>query len=160
MDDDFPRKAEEIREPDPAAGHTIPEQLPESVSANGREVGDHSFRAQRQRVVLAEPGRTTSLAARVELAEQTSWGEVLINDLIKAQLRTGALFVGLTLLLLGALPALFYLSPTIADLEVIGLPVPWVLLVIAPFPLLLGMSLWYNRSAERHERDFVDMIEN
>lgn len=116
---------------------------------------------RRQRVVLAEPSRAAhSLRSRVELEEQTSWGALLINDLIKAQLRTGVVLGGLVFLLAVATPLVFFLSPTIANLRVIGLPVPWLLLGIAPFPLLFGVGLWYNRLAERHERDFVDMIEN
>ncbi len=100
------------------------------------------------------------MRAKVELAEQTSWGRLLIKDLVKVQLRSGALLLGLVVLLLGALPAAFHFLPTLATIRVIGLPVSWVLLAVAPFPLLFAVGLWYNRLAERHERDFVAMIEN
>jgi hypothetical protein len=41
-----------------------------------------------------------------------------------------------------------------------GIPVAWLILGVLPFPFLFGVGLWYNRLAERHERNFVDMIEN
>jgi hypothetical protein len=117
---------------------------------------------KRQRVVLADPrARSRSiLRARVELEEQTSWGEALIKDLVKRQLRT-ALVLGLpVLVVLGSLPLAFYLSPTFAALKVIGMPLAWLLLGVLPFPLLLLASLGYNRRAEDHEREFVELIDN
>jgi hypothetical protein len=59
-----------------------------------------------------------------------------------------------------SLPVLFYLIPSFGQVSVVGLPLPWLILGVAPFPFLFGIGLWYNRLAERHERDFVDMIEN
>ena len=100
------------------------------------------------------------MRARVELAEQTSWGKLLVKDLVKVQLRAGSLLFGLVVVVLGALPLLFHHVPEVTTWRVVGLPLPWILLGIVPFPLLFGVGLWYNRLAERHERDFVAMIEN
>lgn len=117
---------------------------------------------KRQRVILADPRSRSrpALRARVELEEQTSWGEALIKDLVKRQMRT-ALLVGVpVLVVLGSLPLVFYLSPTFAQLRVIGVPLAWLLLGVMPFPFLLGAGLVYNRLAEAHEREFVDMIDS
>ncbi|NIJ14510.1 hypothetical protein FHU38_004911 [Saccharomonospora amisosensis] len=163
MTDEVYRKIDGIREPDPTLGRSVPSRQQTSrpaipIPSDGDPA---TLRARRQRVVLAEPSRSPGgLRARVELAQQTSWGELLISDLIKAQLRSGVLLAVLAAFVLGALPLAFYFSPTLATLRFIGLPVPWLLLGIAPFPFLLGVGLWYNRLAERHERDFVNMIEN
>lgn len=160
--DEYHRDAGGIRQPDPTLGRRAPAPPPgPPVVPFPEPAPEPPSRARRQRVVLAEPSRgTTSLRARVELEEQTSWGELLIKDLIKAQLRSGLLLAALVLVLLGALPIAFYLSPTFATMRVLGIPLPWLLLGVAPFPLLFVVGLWYNRLAERHERDFVDMIEN
>lgn len=117
---------------------------------------------KRQRVVLADPRSRSrpTLRARVELEEQTSWGEALIKDLVKRQLRTALLLGLVMLLLLGSLPLAFYLSPTFAEATVIGMPLAWLLLGVLPFPLLLVAGLVHNRLAEAHERDFVDLIDN
>ena len=166
-----------IRRPDPTLGkraRSVEPQRPtvalsssasSASSALSPEVaspGEGHARAQRQRVVLAEPRRrsSSSMRARVELAEQTSWGKLLVKDLVKVQLRAGSLLFGLVVVVLGALPLLFHHVPEVTTWRVVGLPLPWILLGIVPFPLLFGVGLWYNRLAERHERDFVAMIEN
>lgn len=111
--------------------------------------------------MLAEPSRSSnSLRARVELEEQTSWGELLIKDLVKVQLRTAVLLGLLVFGVLCAIPAVFYAVPAVTQLRLAGIPVPWLLLAVAPFPLMFGVGLWYNRLAERRERDFVNMIEH
>lgn len=117
---------------------------------------------KRQRVVLADPRSRSrpTLRARVELEEQTSWGEALIKDLVKRQLRTALLLGLVMLLLLGSLPLAFYLSPAFAKVEVVGIPLAWLLLGVLPFPLLLVAGLLHNRLAEAHEHEFVDLIDN
>jgi hypothetical protein len=173
MAEDFSRRVDGVREPDPTLGrHPLgrdPEQLSSGTSGE-LEIPEDLLEQQaapevkpprRQRVVLTDPRqRAGGLRARVELEEQTSWGEMLIRDLVKAQAKTGIALFGLTLVILGALPLAFYLAPSFGGLTVIGVPLPWVLLGVFPFPLLFVVGLWYNRLAERNERDFVDMIES
>ncbi|PRX47857.1 hypothetical protein B0I33_105441 [Prauserella shujinwangii] len=165
MTDDYYRRVGGIRQPDPTLGKRVPvtprpEPAPEPPAPQPSQP-EPQPKVRRQKVVLAEPTRSShSLRARVELEEQTSWGEMLIKDLMKAQLRSGLLLAAFVLVLLGALPIAFYLSPTFATMRFVGVPLPWLLLGVAPFPLLFGVGLWYNRLAESHERDFVNMIEN
>ncbi|WP_309110092.1 hypothetical protein [Saccharothrix sp.] len=115
---------------------------------------------RRRRVVLADPrGRGRVLRTIIELEEQTSVGEKLIRDLIKQQLKTAFLLGGGTLLLLASLPVLFYLLPGLADVELLGVRLPWVLLGLLPFPLLYGVGYAYRRLAESHEHDFVSSVD-
>jgi hypothetical protein len=166
--DDFdfyhPVAEDPVGKPDPTLGKNLNRQEPEAdllaQFLNPPPVPQVKP-PRRQRVVLADPRvAANTLRARVELEEQTSWGELLIKDLVKEQLRTGLLLGLLVVVLLGSLPAVFYFLPDFARLTVVGLPVPWLILGVLPFPLLFGVGLWYNRLAERHERAFVDMIEN
>jgi len=60
---------------------------------------------------------------------------------------------------LGSLPLLFFLLPHLSEVTIAGVALPWLLLGVVPFPLLFGVGYWYNMLAERHERDFVDMVE-
>jgi hypothetical protein len=172
MNQDYYGRVNGVREPDPTLGKKSSRVAQEPAAVESVPTAAVDFAAgtvepephtkpRRQRVVLADPGKpTTTLRARVELEEQTSWGEVLVKELVTTQLRTGVLLALLVVVLLGSLPLVFYFSPTFAGLSVIGIPVAWVLLGVAPFPLLFLVGLWYNRLAEKHERDFVDMIEN
>jgi hypothetical protein len=36
---------------------------------------------------------------------------------------------------------------------------PWIILALMPFPLFYGIGFWFRRTAERHERDFVSMVD-
>ncbi|EIE97105.1 hypothetical protein [Saccharomonospora glauca] len=163
--DDVYRSIRGIREPDPTLGKKPrPSEIvrPTVSLSSGPQSAEGNAKPRRKRVVLAEPRRmsSASMRARVELAEQTSWGKLLVKDLVRAQMRAGLSLFGLVVVVLAALPVLFHFVPELATWRVIGIPVSWILLAILPFPLLLGVGLWYNRLAERHERDFVAMIEN
>jgi len=167
MSDDVHRRIEGVRKPDPTLGKRYVPHEPARVDrvppAPAETAPEPPAKPpKRQRVVLADPKSksTPTLRARVELEEQTSWGTALISDLVKHQFRTGVTLALLVLVLLGGLPLAFYLAPGFAALRVIGVPLAWLLLGVLPFPLLLLVGLAYNRLAERHERDFVDMIES
>lgn len=135
------------------SSHDGEESRPEQPGRPGR--------TRRKRVVLADPSRpVTVLRTLSEVQEQTSVGEALVRNLMRAQLRTALWLAALVLVLLGALPLAWYLSPTFARLTVAGVRLPWLLLGVLPFPLLFGVGYWYHRKAEHHERDFVDMMEN
>lgn len=116
---------------------------------------------RRKRVVLNDSRNpVTVLRTITELEEQTSVGEALVRNLVRAQLRMAIGLAALVGIPLAGLPLAFYLSPTFANLCVFGLRLPWLLLGVLPFPVLFGIGYWYNRLAERHEKDFVNMVES
>lgn len=160
-----------IRTPDPTLGKTRPsikpvpvERVPGVPAHLKAELADPPTKPKRQRVVLDAGAPVTpaasALHSRVELAQQTSWGEMLIKDLIHALLRSGGLLALIGLVLIGGMPLAMWLVPQFAQLTVVGVPVTWLLLGVAPFPLLAGLGLLYIRICERYERAFVDMIEH
>ncbi|WNV91507.1 hypothetical protein [Umezawaea sp. Da 62-37] len=115
---------------------------------------------RRRRVVLADAkGRGRAMRTIIELEEQTSVGEKLVRDLITTQLRTAFLLGAGTLLVLCALPALFLWVPAISDVQLAGVRLPWIILALLPFPALYGVGYWFRHTAERHERDFVSMVD-
>ena len=116
---------------------------------------------RRKRVVLNDSRNpVTVLRTITELEEQTSVGEALVRNLVRAQLRMAVGLAALVGVPLAGLPLAFYLSPTFANLCVFGIRLPWLLLGVLPFPVLFGIGYWYNRIAERHEKDFVNMVES
>jgi hypothetical protein len=115
---------------------------------------------RRRRVVLADrKGRGKAMRTIIELEEQTSVGEKLVRDLINQQLRTAFLLGGSTLLFLCLLPALFLWVPALSDVQLVGVRLPWLILALMPFPLFYAIGYWFRRTAERHERDFVSMVD-
>jgi hypothetical protein len=110
------------------------------------------------RVVLAQP-RVRREPARREIEEQTEVGDVLVSGLIRAQL---GLAVRLALLvggLFGALPLLFALAPALGRYRLFGVELPWLLLGVAAYPVLVGVAVVYVRLAERNEQDFADLVD-
>jgi hypothetical protein len=115
---------------------------------------------RRKRVVLAgSRSPVTVLRTVVELEEQTSYGEELVRGFVRVQLRTSLALAALTALLLCGWPIVFYLVPELSSVTVVGVRLPWLILGIAPFPLLFAIGYWYNWLADHHERAFVEMVE-
>ena len=134
---------------EPVPGSSVPDSsVPPEVAARRVAVRNPRGRAVRRR------DRTL-----VELAEQTEVGDVLLRSLIRAQLSLAIrVFAVFGSVLLG-LPALFATYDGLDDLSLLGIPLPWVILGGAIYPLLVLMALLYVRQAERNERDFVELVE-
>jgi hypothetical protein len=118
----------------------------------------------KQRVLVTSPRMTARprppfRSGTRDIAEQTGVGEVYTRSLLRTQLRIGLSAVALTVLGIGALPALFALEPQLAGVRVLTVPLPWLLAGVAVYPLLVGVGWWYVRAAERAEREFADLVE-
>ena len=116
---------------------------------------------ERIRVVLADAAQARSGRdrTRAELAEQTRVGEALVSGLVRAQL---ALAVRLSMVVaigLGGLPLLFAVAPSVGDVNVFGMKLPWLLLGVVAYPFLVGVGLAYVHLAERNEQDFTALVE-
>lgn len=95
---------------------------------------------------------------RRALDEQDVVGELLVRSLMRAQLRLALRIGGVLLGVLGLLPLLFALVPASRTTQVLGLPLPWLLLGILVYPGLVLAGRVYVRSAERNEQDFVELV--
>ena len=117
----------------------------------------------RPRVRVTSPRTGATRQRRVtgasEIDAQTGIGEVYMASLLRAQLRLAALVLVTLGLVLGGLPLLFLRFPGLVRVEVLGMPLPWVLLGFAVYPFLLLLGWGYVRAAERNERDFTDVVE-
>ena len=125
-----------------------------------RSYADPPTKPRRKRVVLADSrAPVTRLRTVVELEEQTSYGEELVRQLIRAQFKAAAWAWGVVALIFISMPALFFFLPQLSEVTLAGVRLPWLTLGLLPFPLLFGAGYWYNHRAERQERDFVAMVE-
>jgi hypothetical protein len=133
---------------------------PGKSDRHDRPYKDPPTKPRRKRVVLADSrAPVTVLRTVVELEEQTSYGEELVTQFVRHQLRIAVQMWGLVILLLAAVPVVFFLVPPLAELNVAGVRLPWLVIGVLPFPLLFGVGYWYNRVVERHEQAFVAMVE-
>ncbi|HEY0639500.1 MAG TPA: hypothetical protein VGD67_17775 [Pseudonocardiaceae bacterium] len=116
---------------------------------------------KRVRVVLAERKRARRVVRTLaEVEEQTGVGEMLVRNLIRAQLSVSlwlTLFVAVTI---GALPAVFYYVEDIGEISLLGVRLPWLVLGVLVYPFLLVVGFVYVRYAERNEQTFVNMVED
>lgn len=100
----------------------------------------------------------TPRAPREELAEATPHGDVYLARLIRAQLRLSLLGLGAFGGLIGSLPLLFLLWPSLQDVEVLGVPLPLAILVVPLFPLIVVIGLLYQRRADALDEAFRDVV--
>lgn len=109
----------------------------------------------RTSAVRRPPGRSALRA----LDEQDQVGELLVRSLVRAQLLLALRLLAVLALLLGGLPLLFAVAPATRDVQVLGLPLPWLVLGVLVYPAMVVGGLVYLRLAERNERDFTELVE-
>jgi hypothetical protein len=117
-----------------------------------------------RRVRIESPTRSgvrapTRRAVSREIDEQTHVGEVYMRALLRTQLRLGLGVCLIFAVLLGGLPLLSALQPSVSDAHLLGLPLPWLVLGVLVYPVLIAGAWFYVRTAERNEQDFVELVE-
>jgi len=125
------------------------------------EQGDRPEPPRRIRVTSPRTSarRTQQATVASEIDAQTRLGEIYMSSLLRAQLRLAILVIATVLVFVAGLPLLFSVVPSLAEVMVLGMPLPWVLLGFAVYPFLLLLGWLYVRAAERNERDFTDVVE-
>ncbi len=86
-------------------------------------------------------------------------GVLLLRTLVRAQLSLAMRLAAVFGCLLGGLPLLLAVSPGVRDADVLGLPLPWLLLGLVMYPLLWAGGWVYVRQAERNEQDYLDLVD-
>jgi hypothetical protein len=117
--------------------------------------------AKRERVVLAKRRSSRRVVRTLaDLEDQTSVGEVLVRQLVRVQLVLSIRLMLLTAIVLVGIPLLFLLVPSLSTVTILNLRLPWLLLGLVIYPFFIAVAWSYNRSADRNEQDFAEMVEN
>lgn len=103
---------------------------------------------------LLGPRRTVS----TEIDEQTGLGEVYMAALIRAQLRLSLSVLAAAFVMLGGLPVLFLALPVTRDIQIWRIPLPWLILGVAVYPVVAWGARYYVRHAEQIEREFLALV--
>ncbi len=98
-------------------------------------------------------------SATTDIDEQTVVGELYISSLMRTQLRLGLAVLAGFGVTVGGLPLLFLLAPGLARYELLGLPLPWLLLGVLAYPAIALAAWAHLRAAERVERDFSELVD-
>lgn len=116
---------------------------------------------RRVRVTSPRAGAARRQAGRGgtrEIDEQTQVGDLYMRSLMHSQLRLALKVIVATSVFLGALPLLFALVPASRTLNVIGIPLPWLLLGVVVYPVVYVAARIYVRHAERIEAEFTEFV--
>ena len=108
--------------------------------------------------VTGPPRRRTAMTRVREVDAETRLGSLYLGSLLREQLWLAVRTLGALALSLGLLPVVFALVPGLADVELLGLPLAWLLLGVAAYPLLVLLGWRYLRRAERNEDAFVELM--
>ena len=111
-------------------------------------------RVERRRTVAPD-----STAMSQEIDAQSRLGDALLRSLMRAQLRLAGVVLLLLAVSLGALPLIFAVAPGVRRMHVLGIPLPWLLLGVLVYPVLLGLGWFYVRYAERNEAGFTRLLD-
>jgi hypothetical protein len=96
---------------------------------------------------------------REELVEVTAHGKVYLRRLIRAQLTLSLLALLAFGGLIGSLPLLLVLVPSLQDTELLGVPLPVVVLIMPIFPLIVALGWLYQRRADALDDEFRELLE-
>ncbi|MDT4984394.1 MAG: hypothetical protein QOF95_1884 [Pseudonocardiales bacterium] len=108
----------------------------------------------RTEAVRRMPTRPTSH----EIDEQTQVGAVYMDSLIRSQRRLAVMVcLTITAVLVGT-ALLGALVPRFAQLRLLGVPLPWVVLGVLVYPVLIMLAAYTVRKAERNEHAFTELV--
>ena len=133
-----------------------------SVDPKERPSERRPSKATRVRVTSPRMGTASTAAARStrrEIDEDTVVGEVYLRSLLRTQLRVGLGVIGLLALGLGLLPIAFRIVPGLGSVRVLSVPLPWLVVGVGVYPLLILAAWWLVRTSERAEQDFIELVE-
>jgi hypothetical protein len=94
-----------------------------------------------------------------EIDEQTQIGEVYMRSLVRSQRRLALLVCSLTALLLAGTALLGAVAPGFARIHVLGISLPWLVLGVLVYPVMIVLAIYAIRHAERNERDFTHLVQ-
>ena len=96
---------------------------------------------------------------RDELAESTAYGGLFLRRLIRSQLSLSVAALVAFGGIVGSLPLALYLLPGLQDVELLGVPLPILIVAVPPFPLFIAIAALYARRAAALEEAFRDLVE-
>jgi hypothetical protein len=94
-----------------------------------------------------------------ELEEQTPVGEIFLGALMRRQLSLSLRVATALAAALGTQPLIAWVWPGYSDIHLIGIPLPWLVLGVGSYPLLIALGLYYVRKAEAIDDEFSDLLE-
>jgi hypothetical protein len=93
-----------------------------------------------------------------EIAEQTAYGEVLLEDLIRRQLMLAVSVAAVFLVILFGLPLMNLGFPELLQMRVLGLPMGWLALAVLIYPFVWGLAVYFVSTSKKNEDEFTELV--
>jgi uncharacterized membrane protein (DUF485 family) len=94
----------------------------------------------------------------LEVAEQTAYGEIVLEALIRRQLLLSLSVASVFLTMLFGLPIMNLVFPQFTALSILGLPLSWLLLAVVIYPVLWVLAMYYVATAKYFEDEFAEQV--
>lgn len=140
----------------PGSGSPEPAKDPTSPRTAGAEPGSLPPPTGNRVRVSAPAGSKPGIQRRPEHGAAETF---YVRSLIRSQLRLAvSVALGFLLLLVG-LAVMGAAWPQIHDIRLATIPLPWWLLGVAVYPLILLSAFLFNRAAARNEAQYRSIVE-
>src|SRR5437764_7954923 len=93
-----------------------------------------------------------------ELREQTPVGEIFLGALMRRQLSLSLGVAAGLVVLLGVQPLVAWAWPAYGAIALFGIPLPWLVLGLASYPLMVALGLYCVRKAETIDAAFSELL--
>lgn len=93
-----------------------------------------------------------------EVAEQTPYGEILLEDLMRRQLRLALSVAAAFLVSVFGLPLMNLVFPELVQVRVLGLPLHWVAVAVLVYPLLWVLAAYFVSTSRKYEDEFTELV--
>jgi putative solute:sodium symporter small subunit len=115
---------------------------------------------ENKRVTVTAPRRSspTPHGGVRDLAESTPVGDLYLQSLMRSQLGLSLRVLTVFVTLFLGLPLLFYFEPSVSSYKIFDVSLPWFILGIGLYPILIGLAWVYNRSANRIDDEFIGLL--
>jgi hypothetical protein len=104
-----------------------------------------------------EPGGLVDEALQ-EIAEQSPYGEVLLDDLIRRQLRLAVSVAAVFGVVLFGLPLMNLAFSGLMQMHVLGLPMSWLALSLLIYPFVWVLAWYFVVTSRKYEEEFTDLL--
>jgi len=94
----------------------------------------------------------------LEFEEQTEVGGLYLQALMRRQLRLSLTLALTFVAFLGVQPLLSTFWPPWTAIKLAGIPLPWLVLGVGSYPLLIWLGSRYVSRAEEVDEEFTDLL--
>ncbi len=116
---------------------------------------DTDFDWDTTQAVLSSPDDEKTLD---EVAEQTTYGAIFLNELIKRQRALSLSVAFVFLVFIFSFPLISFLGPELVNIQIFGLPVTWLLLGVLVYPLVWFLAFFFVSTSDKYEEEFTQLV--